>query len=532
MLRQILFLSSGCLTVYHHSGKRLERIGCFVGADAGLAYFDDYLQKFAALPALILTDLLEEDFRIDTVAHTLGSDRQALLERHASRLYRGTDYRYAHVLGRDPKNKRKDEVLFSGLLNPEFADMWLQAMHHHKVPIAGIYSLPLVSLRLVGKICHKRTDVLFVTHNLSSGLRQTFFSQGQMRFSRLTPVPEGLGGEQYARFVHAEIGKTKRYLSNLHLLARDVVLDVCIPSGGEPLAALEAMRSNETLTHYELHDVNELAQRIGYKGVIDADYCDELFVYSLATHRHANHYASDQHRYHYKLHRIRQALVAASVMAVVGGVIWAGAQVSDGLMYRERIAAAQIQLDVAQENSAELQSRTPETSIAADDVRLAVSTADQLQQRRHSPALVLSRYGQALLKHPGLQLRQIEWFVTSDRRATKLAGKDSAEETAQESYDAEGNPVAPDTQTGKYQIGILTGVVVPFDGNYARAHQRIEDLIIELRRNEGVIAVDALALPLNIASSGQVIGGIGTDSAQPLAEFSLRLVIGDTHVEL
>lgn len=532
MLRQILFLSSTCLTVYHHSGRRLERIGCFVGADAGLAHFDDYLQKFAALPALVLTDLVEEDFRIDTVAHTLGGDRKALLDRHVTRLYRGTDYRYAHVLGRDPKNKRKDEVLFSGLLNSELADMWLEAMRHHKTPIVGVYSLPLVSLRLVNKIWDKRKDVLFVTHNLSSGLRQSFFIQGQMRFSRLTPIPEDIPSQDYARFVHAEIGKTKRYLSNLHLLARDVVLDVCIPSGGEPLAELEKMRSNETLTHYELHDVSELARGIGYRGAINADYCDELFVYSLATHRHPNHYGSEQHRYHFKLHRIHQALTAASVAAVIGGVLWTSAQISDGLLYRGQIAGVEARLSQAQEHYSELQSRTPEASIAADDVRLAVTTADQLQQQRHTPSTVLSQYGQALLRNPGLQVTQIEWFVSTDPQATGIPDEDSTDTNPAEEFDSEGNPIEQSATSGKYQIGILKGVVLPFDGNYARAHQRIEGLMVDLRRVGNVVSVDALDLPLNIATSGQVTGGLGGDNARPDAQFSLRLVLGDGHAQL
>lgn len=531
MLRQILFLSSSCLTVYHHSGRRLDRIGCYVGADAGLAGFDSYLQRFAALPALVLTDLVEEDFRVDTVAHTVGGDRRALLNRHVSRLYRGTDYRYAHVLGRDPKNKRKDEVLFSGLLNPEFADMWMQAMSHHKVPVIGVYSLPLVSLRLVKKIWDKRKDVLFVTHNLTSGLRQTFFTQGQMRFSRLTPVPAEISDSDYAQFVHAEIGKTKRYLSNLNLLARDVVLDVCMPSGGAPLAELKAMRTNEELTHYELHDVAELARGIGYRGIISGDYCDELFVYSLATHRHNNHYANDQHRYYAKLHRIRQGLAAASIAAVVGGALWAGAQVSDGLLYRGQITETHLLLADAEARYNELQTRATSSEIVAEDVQLAVSTADQLQQQRRSPVAVLTRFGQALLNQPGLQVKQVEWFVSGDQSATEIPDED-AQQNREPEYDDEGNPVGETAGASSYQIGILHGQVLPFDGNYARAHRRIEDLLADLRQVPGVLSVEALELPLNIATSGQVTGGLGGDNARPDAFFSVRLVLGDGHAQL
>ena len=220
MLCQIFYLTSSSLTAYQYDGRALTRMDGFVAADAGLADFDPYLQHFGHLPTYVLTDMVEEDFRIDSVAHTLGRDRSALLERHAARLYRGTEYRHAKVLGRDPQNKRKDTVLFSGLLNPESADLWLDAMRHYRVPIAGIYSLPLLSAELLKKIGDTRKDVLLITHTAASGLRQSFFSAGQLRFSRLTPVPDQLPVSDYAQFMHAEIGKTKRYLSNLHLLGR------------------------------------------------------------------------------------------------------------------------------------------------------------------------------------------------------------------------------------------------------------------------------------------------------------------------
>lgn len=531
MARQIFFLTSNSLTAWQHDGRALTRMGCFVAADAGLAAFDTYLQRAGHLPALVLTDMVEEDFRIDSVAHTHGGDRAALLARHAARVYRGTGYRHAEVLGRDPHNRRKDEVLFSGLLNPEFADMWLDAMRHHKVPVAGICSLPLLSTELLGRLWDLRKDVLFVTHNAASGLRQSFFAGGRLRFSRLTPVPDE-AADDYAGFVHAEIGKTKRYLSNLHLLGRDVVLDVCMLSGAERLADLVRMRESEALTHYELISVEDAARKLGHRGLPDDYRCDELFAAFLARTRARDHYAKPEQRFHHQMHRARQALGGLSVAALVAGVLWSGTQIVDALLYRQETAHTTRLLAEVDHRQSELLERLPASDIAPEDMRASVVCAERLQRERRDPHALLAQLGQALQTQPGLQVETIDWFVSDDANAIGAArdDEDAVAAVSAQAYDDDGNPL--DTGTDEpgsgYQIGVLSGRVTPFEGDYGRAHAYIESLLTLLRGSPGVLVAEALSLPLNTASSGRVLGGIGDIERQPEAPFRLRLVMGDT----
>lgn len=533
MARQIFILSSNSLTAWQYDDRTLTHMGCFVAAEAGLAAFDTYLQQLGSMPTLVLTDMVEEDFRIDSVAHTHGGDRTALLERHLARVYRGTDYRHAQLLGRDPHNRRKDEVLFSGLLNTEFADMWLDAMRHHKVPVAGICSLPLLSGELLKRLGCKYKDVLLVTQNATSGLRQSFFAGGKLRFSRLTPVPDDVV-DDYAAFVHAEIGKTKRYLSNLHLLGRDVVLDVCMLSGGARLDHLERMRETEALTHYELISVGDVAGKLGYRGPLDEYRCDSLFAFLPARSHVRNHYAKASQRFHYQMFRARQALAALSVAAVVAGMLWSGTQIVDALLYRQETERTARLLDEAVQRYAELQARLPHTDVEPQDMRLAVASAVDLGQQRRDPHALLAQLGQALQTQPGLHVEQIEWFVSGDRNA--LAAEIDREDDAAltQEYDEDGNPLdtgSENESASGYQIGILHGHIAPFEGDYGRAHARIEALLDTLRGNHGVLVAEALALPLNTASSGRVLGGVGDAERKAEAPFSLRLVMGDADAQ-
>lgn len=524
---QIFYLSSSSLTAYHYDGRATTRVARFFAADLGLADFDAYLQHFGHMPAYVLADMAEEDFRIDTVAHALGRDRAALLERHATRVYRGTEYRHALVLGRDPQNARKDMVLFSGLLNPETANLWLDAMLHYRVPVAGIYSLPLLSSELLKKVWDKRKDVLLVTETAASGLRQSYFSAGQLRFSRLTPVPEHLPAAEYAEFIHAEIGKTKRYLSNLHLLGRDVVLDVCLLSGGARLETLEQMREAETLTHYHLMAVPPIAARLRYRNPGSDHLCDGLFVFMAASSRMRNHYASAGRRFHHRMLRARQALSGVCIATGVAGLLWTGTQIVDALLYRREIAETQTLLATAEARYGELQARLPQSEFAPDDMGLAVAAAAHLTQQRRDPYTLLARLGQALQAQPGLQIQQIDWFVSGDRnaRVTTLAAEEPA--AAVPEYDTTGDPEDGTADGANYQIGIVQGYVQPFAGDFSRAHRQIEDLLNDLRRTRGVLAADALQLPLNTASSGRVLGGMGGEGGVQDAAFTLRLVLGE-----
>lgn len=525
MTRQIFLLTSNSLTAWRQDGRTLTHMGRFVAHEAGLAQFDSHLQRLGCMPALVLIDMVEEDFRIDSVAHARGSDRTALLARHTERLYRGTEYRHAQVLGRDPHSRHKDEVLFSGVLNPEFADLWLDAMRHHKLPVAGVCSLPLFSGELLGRLRGTRKDVLLVTHNAASGLRQSFFVNGRLRFSRLTPVPDD-SSDGYAAFVHAEIAKTKRYLSNLHLLGRDVVLDVCMLSGGQWLDDLERVPDTAVLTRYELIRVEDAARRLGYRGAADTAHCDELFAFLLARSRPRDHYAKPSQRFHHQMHRARHALGVMGITAVVAGVLWSGTQIVDGLLHRQETARMLQLLAEANQQRTELYARLPHTDVAPEDMRWAVDSAARLQRERHDPHALLARVGQALQLQPDLQIERIDWFVSTDLHATTAEPGD--DERVTHAYDDDGDPVDTDKEAadGSYQIGILNGRVMPFEGDYGRAHSHIEALLTLLRRSPGVLVAEALVLPLNTASSGRVLGGVGDIERTPEAPFRLRLVMG------
>ena len=80
--------------------------------------------------------------------------------------------------------------------------------------------------------------------------------------------------------------------------------------------------------------------------------------------------------------------------------------------------------------------------------------------------------------------------------------------------------------TGRYEIALLGGRILPFDGNYRRAHDRIQQLAAKLARLPGVLEVKTLAWPLNTDPGTPVSGGVGQEGKDQEARFLLRLVAG------
>src|SRR5882672_6618328 len=162
----------------------------FANDDAGHAAFKEYLDASPDVPAYVMIDAVEEDYRFETLPHAIGSDRAQMAARKLRQHYRNTPYMTAWRLGRDTGKRRDDRYLFSALTNPELIGEWLDAIVARGLPVAGLFLLPLVSAILPDKL-KIGTDNLLVVAQHNVGLRLTFFRERQFRLSRLTRGESG-----------------------------------------------------------------------------------------------------------------------------------------------------------------------------------------------------------------------------------------------------------------------------------------------------------------------------------------------------
>lgn len=519
--QRILFITSESACLYLRHGRRLHQQVCFGRSSAdGLA---EHLAEAPHLPTWVLVDIVEEDFRLEQVAHAFGRDRVALLKRHSRRLFRNTPYRHTQLLGRSRHNRHKDEVLFSALINPERIDPWLEELARHDVPVTGICSLPLLSAELLKPLHCRREEVLLISHQRGAGLRQSFFRKGQLIFSRLSQVPDDLAGRDYVANLESEVAQTQRYLYNLRLLERGQPVKARILSGGEILAALQAGLQGGDDREYGLFDLADLARRLGCPAAPEDHFAESLFACLLTRGRHANHYARPSQRRQHFTRLARQGVQFGAASLAGMGLLWSGINLADGLLYQQQAEALQPAVARAQARYQRAQAAIPETPYTAQEIEGAVMLADALNHRRRNPQRLLTRIGRSLTDETLVHLDRIDWFVADDPHAKPPGERDNSH-TEEESAGGEGPALADGT--GRYEIALLGGRLLPFDGNYRRAHDRVQRLAEKLARLPGVLEVKTLAWPLNTDPGTPVSGGVGQEGKDQEARFLLRLVAG------
>jgi hypothetical protein len=205
--------------------------------------------------------------------------------------------------------RKDDKVLLTAITKVDVISVWVQLIQQHKVPLAGIFSLPILSQQLLKKIAAKGTNVLLISVQSASGLRQTFFRDRQIKISRLAQMPR-IGSVPYASHLMGELEKLRRYLNSLALVSRDAPLEIYILSHGQWLNELEQHCRDTAEERYYLVDVADVGARLGFRQTLTTAYADTIFAQVLLDEVARNHYASAEETHYFSLYRVRNGLIA------------------------------------------------------------------------------------------------------------------------------------------------------------------------------------------------------------------------------
>ena len=239
MANKILLCISPSQTVAAHwRGNGIVRCETFANDESGLESFPEFLKSTGNALAYIAADTVEEDYRFDTLPHATGADRTSLLDRKIRQYYRSTRFVSALSRGRGGDKRRDDRYLFSALTNPGLIDPWITAIAQHGSPVAGVYLVSMLTAALLPKLGITAPRVLIAAPH-SSGLRLTFYKDGEFYSSRLTrPVPKD--PKDAAQMLFTELSNTRMYLSTLDLDSMDESLSVAFLDRDESLAGIAA----------------------------------------------------------------------------------------------------------------------------------------------------------------------------------------------------------------------------------------------------------------------------------------------------
>ncbi len=305
----LLILRDQEVTLHRWLGDRFDAGAPFAQTQAGREGFARLLDAQPLTGRLhLLADMSAEELRTETVPRLRWANRTGLIEQRLERLFRQTPYRRADSQG--GQTGTTEQILFSALTAPALVQPWLDPLLQRGLPIAGLWSMALLSRALMHAAtpgARSSTHALWVCLT-GAGQRQTYFHQGRTLVSRLIPHPPG-GSAQTAAAIHAETGRTRQYLNTLRLLRREMPLEVTILCGPELADHLHRHPAPAPDCRMQPMLLEELAVRLGLPAAqhrfathaphLEGDECDNaewLIAEQLLLHPPTNHYAPTARR--------------------------------------------------------------------------------------------------------------------------------------------------------------------------------------------------------------------------------------------
>lgn len=485
-------------------------------ADAqGWETFEAELDDDATTPFMLLVDCIEEDFRHETVAHVRGRDRNSLLKRKLTFLFRSTPYSIASIVGREPDGRRDDRALFSALTRPELLAPWEQRILYARIAIKGI-TTPAYVLEQFARREKLRQEHLLLVNVESTGVRQTYLRKGKVMFSRLAPrLADTEGGFHEQLLTQAQ--QTRKYLERIKLVPYERELDVFVYSALDHEPAI----GNETAgSHLRFHYVDTVSLAIVHKlpdHLLQGVGATAIaLTQALRLNRMRNTYAPFHVRRYFHINQLRQLLVATGLLTVMASVASAAPGLIDA--YNKTGDSQQIrnQTLLLQRDYEQRRMTFPQTPVAANTMAVVVETYDTVLSQAHSPVEAMALISEALQGAAGIRLTALDWQLHNLIEAdTDIYG---------ESVPAEVGLVNA-VIAGDTQPRIVIDGLVENAASYQSAHLRVENFIALLRQTgEAAWHVTPISMPLAAETDSTLAARLDDNALNP--SFRLQLSLG------
>jgi hypothetical protein len=549
MAKQFLYLTNDKMVALVWNRGAIVGREIFAAGDAGSAELAGYLAKQQRTPTWVVTDLIEEDFRLDTVPHLRGADQVAVLGRKLGQVYRSSVYRHAIIQGREEEGRRDDKVLLHAITNPDLLKPWLDALERASVPLEGAFSSPVLSGRLLKDLDVFFPHTLLVTIVPDFGLRQTYFQNKQVKFSRLTPIVYD-ENRSVGALIAAETSRTWQYLDSLRYFSGEDTLEVCIlvHDNDRELIA-EAIRTFPLLK-YRFLDISEVANKIGLKPAPTSSHSEEVLVHLYAQTGAENHFVESTQTRFATFRRARIGLFAATAGIVLAGAAWAGFNLYEAAGISSEIERRElIQRGITGEYQAVSDSMRRQT-LASDTVHDATTFFNsQIRPLPSAPGAMLRSLAEAIAEFPDVRLLQVVWATANedaglpyfsplgasgegDVRSEARGPAPSAATVIATAFAGPGPGLAataqaladpnPPLRGNKFQIGILEGTITPFSGDFRGAIERVRLLNDRLNQLPGVKS-RIVSLPIDSGPQSAIVARGGTHGVGD-AVFVIRVV--------
>ncbi|MBI5110176.1 MAG: hypothetical protein HZA62_15685 [Rhodocyclales bacterium] len=405
--KRILLTDGSGLVAHYWRAGRITIEAEFSNEPAGLEALASYIKKHRSSLFFLLADIAEEGFQLEDLPYVQGGDRNALLQRRLSQYFYNTPLSLAISLGRAKDGRRDEKILFAALTRAEAFAPWLDTLRESEAILAGVYSVPLVLAQLGPQLLDTSDPVLLLTLS-RGGVRQTFFDQGKLHFSRLSQLATR-SVDEVGRVCASDSAKIFQYLVAQRQIPRGGALRTVILAEAAQTRTLQDYCQSSTELQFEFADLGAAARKLKLKDLAGDSNADKLLMHRLATRAPDQQFAQASETRFHRLWKIRSALTSVAWVVFVACLLFAG---KTGL----KVAELQDQTELTRLATAEDTRRydvildgLPKVNLTPDNLRTLTSRYDALQKRLPAMEPMLVHLSQALNENPRIELGKLTW---------------------------------------------------------------------------------------------------------------------------
>ncbi|OQW95052.1 MAG: hypothetical protein BWK79_03700, partial [Beggiatoa sp. IS2] len=425
---RILHLSDYEAFEYLASGKNIVEVQRLLLHDShldnALAEFEHSLQYNPRLPTILMVDTLQEEYQRGLIPHVMGRDRQQLIDHKMRRLFEHTAFNHATFQGREIGGRGDDRVLFTALNNPTFVQPWLELLTRYKISLLGLYSLPLLSQQLLKYLPRAPYTLLIaptppINAHTIQGIRQTFFAQQQLQFSRLLPLTTA---QNYIDYIMIQINQVQSYLSNSRILPANTTLLVVILASAELVYEFDDFLDKQKPNNMNIEtiDILEFSNYLGLKMPENQIYLHTLTAYELVRAPVKNHYARKIDLRYAVYRQVRRGIYLTSLLILLSSITVSTFYFIGGFQEQKTVEGILSRVAVQESQLRELQAERPHLPIGIEYIRDIANIGRYLKAQHVSPQISWLNLSHVLAKCQNLTLERLEWGVAGS--TTEFAG--------------------------------------------------------------------------------------------------------------
>lgn len=521
-MRRILYFSGFRMKASEWSNQTL--LGCveFEPDEAGYAEFKEYIHSAAPCPSQLLVDIIEEDFRRESIPHVTGKDQKILIDRLKDRFYRDEPHIHVERIGREKEGRKDDLILLSALTNIEPLVPWLTEIGESNLPLAGIWSVPLLSKQFLKPLNVNQKNILIVSRQVVSALRQTYFHDEKMVFSRQAKLDQSVrdskNPEEFLKNVVTETDQTYRFLTNQRIMSFTENLNVYVILPVDQVIPVQlasfANPGESRNVKYNFLGINDIAASFKID-IPKQETADLLFSYLCAQQPlNKDHYAKKTQKESYLRYKNNKKMANASVLSTI--IIAASAALL--WIYSQEL---QIETIAIRKNTELLQQSYERTytpiQVQLDDANTLKETtllADRLAlESKHTPHRFFNPLGQVLSqsRFSALRIDKFEWKkqqayqllqLRESLKRKKLVSGNNEEHYEEESYD-ESLPLPQ-------PVIVLGGYFSRGNFTYSQTVSLVKQFTLALSSIPEIEEVHTVRIPVDVRTDSQFSDESGT----------------------